>query len=189
MEFISKIKSTMTFMTVVYFIVGIVMIIFPDVVSDFICYIVALLFLFLGISGVVSYIKAEIKGFAMNTILIVSILMAALGAYIFLNPKIFASFIPLVIGIFLLVDAISKLSAALDLKKIQYKNWWHLLIVSLVVFICGLLLVFNPFGAVTLGITLIGILLIVDAISNIFAIYSYSKAEKNKEIKAEVIIK
>ena len=50
-----------------------------------------------------------------------------------------------------------------------------MLIVSLVVLIFGLILVFNPFGVITVTIRIIGIMLIIDALSNIFTIYTYSK--------------
>ena len=43
----------------------------------------------------------------------------------------------------------------------------------------GVLLLFNPFKAVELTIMIIGSILIVDAITNIFTIYSFSTVEKN----------
>ncbi len=186
MEILKKLKNTMVFMAIIYLLLGVIMFLFPDTISDFICYFVGILFLFLGISGIVTYIKADIKGAMFTSILVVSILSATLGVYIVINPKLFASFIPLVMGIFLIVDAISKLSAALDLKKFNYGDWWQMLIVSLVILTCGFILLFNPFEALTVGIRLIGILLVVDSISNVFAIYSYSKASKDSGITITV---
>jgi uncharacterized membrane protein HdeD (DUF308 family) len=173
-----KIKSTLTGVSVVYLILGIIMFIFPDSISDIICYVVGLMFLFLGIAGIVMYVKTELKTSYTSFTLIMSILFGAFGIFIISNPKIFASFIPLVIGIFLIVDAISKLSSAFDLKSSDYQKWWEILIVAFIVLGCGLFLVFKPFTAVALSIRIIGIILIVDAISNAFTIYSYSQIKK-----------
>ena len=131
--------------------------------------------MFFGVAAVVMYFRNEVKTPYVSTILLSGIVIGALGIYICLNPRTFASFIPLVVGVFMIADAISKLSIALDMKKLEYINWWHMLIISFIVLGCGLLLTFNPFGAITVSIIVIGSVLIVNAISNLYTIYSYSK--------------
>lgn len=172
-----RLKCTLTATSIVYLIIGIIMLLFPAAVSDFICYLVALVFLFFGIAGIVMYTKAELKTPYTSSTLLLAIVLGAFGVYIFLNPKTFASFIPLMIGLFLVADSISKLSFSFDLKKYGYENWWHIIIVSFIILTSGLIIVFNPFEAVTASIMVIGSILIVDAISNIFTIYSYSKID------------
>ena len=179
---ISKLRNTLIVTSVLYVILGVFMLIFPEVISDFICYLVSVMFMFFGIAAVLMYIRSEIKSPYTSTILILGIILGSLGIYILMNPRIFVSLIPLVIGIFMIADSISKLSAALDLRKCGYINWWHMLIISFLILGCGLLLVFNPFGAVSLTIMVIGSILIVDSITNIYTIYSYSKAFDNKKL-------
>ena len=176
MEFLNKIKSTLTITAVVYVVLGLVMLLIPEAVSDFICYIIGALFLVLGAAGIVSYIKARGTGFAGFT-LVVSIIFAALGVYILCNPVSFASFIPLVVGIMLVVDSFSKFQSAFDLKRLQYKNWWQMLLVGIAILLLGALMIFNPFESIALFIRVIGILLIFDGFSNLFTIYSYSKVK------------
>ena len=170
-----KIKNTLIVTSILYFLLGIVMFFFPEMVSDFICYLIGLMFMFFGVAAVVMYFRSEFKTPYVSTILISGIVIGALGIYIYLNPRTFASFIPLVVGAFMVADAVSKLSIALDMKKLEYINWWHILIVSFIILGCGLLLIFNPFGVVTVSIMVIGSVLIVNAITNIYTIYSYSK--------------
>lgn len=170
-----KIRNTLIATAILYLLCGIIMLFFPDTIIKIGCYIVGLMFLFVGISGVVMYIKTDIKTPFTSITLFMSIIFGALGLYIIMSPSNFAKFIPLVIGMFLLVDSISKLSVALDLKKYNYNNWWQMLIVAFVILACGLLLVFNPFEALAASVQVMGIILIVDSISNIFTIYSYSK--------------
>jgi len=172
---VTKLKNTLIATSILYLVVGIFMLIFPDVVSDFICYLVGFMFMFFGVAGVVTYSKTEVKTPYTSSILVLAIILGAFGIYIFLNPKTFASFIPLVIGIFLVADSISKLSMSLDLRKQEYSNWWHMLIVSFVVLIFGLIIVFNPFEVITITIRMIGAMLIADALSNIYTIYNYSR--------------
>lgn len=176
MEMLNKIRNTLALTAVVYVVLGLVMLLIPVVVSDFICYIIGALFLVIGVAGILSYIKTRGTGFGSNLTLIVSIIFAALGVYILCNPVSFASFIPLVVGIMLIVDSVNKLQSAFDLKKSGYKNWWQMLIVGFLIVSLGILLIFNPFETVELFIRVIGALLIFDGLSNLFTIYSYSKA-------------
>ncbi len=172
---IDKIKNTLIATAILYLICGLTMLFFPSTIINIGCYMVGLMFLFIGVSGIVMYMKTEIKTAFTSFTLIMSIIFGAFGIYILMSPESFAKFIPLVIGIFLLVDSISKLSAAFDLKKYNYTNWWQMLIVAFIILACGLLLVFNPFEVLAVSVQVMGAILIVDSISNIFTIYSYSK--------------
>ena len=178
---INKLKNTLVVTSILYTIIGVFMLIFPETVSDFICYLVSLMFLFFGVAGIVMYIRSEIKTPYTSTILVFGIVLGCLGIYIMMNPRTFVSLIPLVIGVFMIADSISKLSAALDLRKFGYERWWHLLVISFAILCCGLLLVFNPFEAVSLSIMVIGFILIVDSLTNIYTIYTYSRAFKNEK--------
>ena len=173
-----KIRNTLIATSVLYLLFGIVMLFFPGLVITSVCYLVGIMFLFVGLSGIVMYMKTEIKTAFTSFTLVMSIIFGAFGVYVLLNPEAFESFLPLVMGIFLLVDSVSKLSMAFDLKKFEYQNWWQMLIVAFILLGCGLLLVFNPFEALAVSVQIIGAILIVDAVSNIFTIYSYSKIDK-----------
>lgn len=170
-----KIRNTLIATAILYLICGIIMLFFPASVIKFVCYLVGIIFLFVGVSGIVMYMKTEMKTTFSSFTLIMSIVFGAFGVYVLLNPETFASFLPLVMGVFLLADSVSKLSMAFDLKKYNYKNWWQMLVVAFIILICGLILVFNPFEALAVSVQIIGAILMVDAISNIFTIYSYSK--------------
>ena len=109
------------------------MLFFPGLVITSVCYLVGIMFLFVGVSGIVMYMKTEIKTAFTSFTLVMSIIFGAFGVYVLLNPEAFASFLPLVMGIFLLVDSVSKLSMAFDLKKcLHIKNWWQMLIVAFI---------------------------------------------------------
>lgn len=178
----SKLKNTLIITSVFYTILGIFMLLFPELISDFICYLVSVMFIFFGIASVLMYFRSEVRSPYTSTVLVLGIILGSLGIYIIMNPRAFASLIPLIIGVFMIADSISKLSAALDLRKYGFVNWWHMLIISFIILVCGLILVFNPFEAISLTIMVIGTILIVDSITNIYTIYSYSKAFNTKKL-------
>ena len=170
-----KIRNTLIATAILYLMCGIIMLFFPTNVINFACYLIGIIFIFVALSGIIMYLKTEIKTAFNSFTLVMSIIFGAFGVYVLLNPKIFASFLPIVMGIFLLVDSVSKLSMAFDLKNMSYKNWWQMLIVAFMLLGLSLFLLFRPFEVVEVSVRIIGVILIVDTLSNIFTIYSYSK--------------
>ena len=102
-----KIRNTLIATAILYLICGIIMLFFPTNVINFACYLIGIIFIFVALSGIIMYLKTEIKTAFNSFTLVMSIIFGAFGVYVLLNPKIFASFLPIVMGIFLLVDSVS----------------------------------------------------------------------------------
>lgn len=179
MEFIKEIKTTLLVMAGFYIIMGLLMLIFPQLVSNTICYIIGAICLITGGLAIYVYIASEVYGPLAMVTLVISILFIGLGLFVFLNPETFASFIPLVMGIILALEGFSKLQSSITLKKYNYDKWWEILIGAIVIFIFGIILILNPFTSLIILIRLLGIFLIIDGISNILTAFSYNKIEKS----------
>ena len=78
-----------------------------------------------------------------------------------------ASFLPIVFGIFIVVDGLSRIGSAIDLAKRKGQKWWVLLLLSIVSVALGILLVLHPFGAAVSVVMVCGILLIVEGAMNL----------------------
>ena len=77
------------------------------------------------------------------------------------------SFLPVVFGIFIVVDGCSRIGSAIDLAKRKGEKWWMLLLFSIVSIALGALLIWHPFGAAVSVVMLCGILLIVEGALNL----------------------
>lgn len=173
-----KVKSTLIISCILYFILGIIMLIFPSVIRNSISYLIGCLFIFCSILGIVMYVKSSVKSPFTTASLVLSVILGAFGVYVIMNSDVFLSFIPLIAGIFMIIDSINKLSVSFDLKKYGYNRWWFMLIISFALLGMGLLIISNLIEAIDITIMVIGGILIFDAISNIFTIYSFSNLEK-----------
>lgn len=81
-------------------------------------------------------------------------------------------------GVILVIDAFGKMQTSVRLKKYEYKNWWYILVSAILIFIFGIILLFNPFEVITIFIRILGIFLIIDGVANILTVESYKKIEK-----------
>lgn len=92
---------------------------------------------------------------------------AGLGLFTLAKPQVVASFLPVVFGIFIVVDGCSRIGSAIDLAKRKGEKWWMLLLFSIVSIALGALLIWHPFGAAVSVVMLCGILLIVEGALNL----------------------
>ena len=179
MEFLKEIKSTLFIMSGLYLVIGLIMLIYPAFVTNAICYLIGTLCLILGGLGIYIYISSEVYGSLAYGILVAAIALIVLGIFVIVDPIEFASMIPFVMGIVLVIDAFTKLQSASGLKRYNHDKWWIVLISSLLIFAFGILLIFNPFESLTLFIRILGVFLIVDAASSFMTAIGYGKIEKD----------
>ena len=178
MEFLKEIKSTLFIITGLYIVIGLIMLISPVIITNLICYLIGVLCLILGGIGIYAYISSEVYGPLSYAILVISIAIIVLGIFVIVDPKNFVSTIPLIAGIILVIDGFTKLQSSSSLRRYNYKNWWVVLIASLLIFSFGILLIVYSFESLILFIRLLGAFLIIDSISSFCTAISYGKIEK-----------
>jgi uncharacterized membrane protein HdeD (DUF308 family) len=91
-----------------------------------------------------------------------------IGLFIIIKPELVAQIIPFICGIIIIVNGVSNLQYAIDLKKYSHKLWWTVLVSALISVVVGSLIVFDPFTAATTLTVLIGAALIFTGLSNIW---------------------
>ena len=88
---------------------------------------------------------------------------------------------PVIIGVFVLLDGSFKIQTARDAKIFGLHGWWGILVLAILTCLGGLFLIINPFsGAVALMI-LLGATLIMDGIQNL-CVVAYTVKAPSPEI-------
>ena len=190
MKYLEKIKSTTIVSSIIYVLLGLVMVIFPEVVNDFIWYIIGGLIVIFGILQLMNYLSIPYKNFLTGIVLLISFASIALGTYIIFSPEKLISLVPLIIGVIMIVDGIQKLIQIQSIKQAGYDNPIALLIYALCLIVLGIILIKNPFGAILVVIRIIGLFLITDAIEELITVKKYERAFKNfkENVKRDVKI-
>ena len=76
--------------------------------------------------------------------LFLGIVAAALGLLFLLRPVIVASVLPVILGLFIVVDGLVNLKRALELRRMLYLRWTVPLALSAGSAVLGLVIVFQP---------------------------------------------
>lgn len=156
-----------------FLVLGVLLLVMPQTSLLWICYAFGAVVLVTGIVCLIQYARVRGSGFAAPFLLVGGVITAALGLFTLAQPQTVASFLPVVFGLFILVEGCSRIGAALDLARRKAAKWWVLLLLSLLSIALGLLLLFDPFEAAVSAVMLCGVLLIVEgALSLACALYA-----------------
>ena len=155
-------KNGMFALSVAFIILGLMLLIMPETSLLWICYAFGIVVLMTGAVCLFQYARLRGTGFTAPFMLVGGVITFTL-----LKPEVVASFLPIVFGLFILVDGCSRIGSAIDLAKRKGQKWWVLLLLSLLSIVLGVLLLVNPFDAMVSVVMLCGVLLILEGAINL----------------------
>ena len=107
--------------------------------------------------------------------LVYGVVTIILGILVITNPEAIASFLPIVIGISIIINSANKLQYALELKSRNNSLWKSTCIVSIISTVFGLLLLFNPFEGAQFIAKIVGTLIVIYSVLDIISTLSIRK--------------
>lgn len=179
----NKLFSSNIIMGLMYIIIGALIAFNPLLTQIVLIYIIGILAIFYGVNLVVRYFRG-FDGYASIIIdLIMGLLLVGSGIYVLFNPVISSLTLPMVAGIYLIVDAIVKVPASYQAYKVFDIPLWIILITILIPFILGLLLVLEPFNTAMQIVMITGIFFIISGIVDvIITIYIHHQLKKANQL-------
>ena len=167
MKTLKNVRPDYLVRAIVLIVVGLVLAIWTAASLDVMARALAVLLFVIGAVLVITYLVRKEKNFAISGGFVAGIIIAAIGAWIFVNPGTFTDFIPKLFGIFIMISGLSNLVQTFSLIKYKSNKWWVSLIIALLTLGLGGFLFFNPTDAKEIAVTVIGIFLIVDGVTNL----------------------
>ena len=146
-------------------LVGIIMIIFPNMSIKTISMISAIYIILHGVILIVLDIKASRYYIPFDGML-PGILSIILGIILLVKPNILSTLFTIAIGVWIILSSINSLKMAISLRG-EDVPWVLLLLFGIIDLIIGIIVVFNPFTASISLMIFIGIMLIVHSIIDI----------------------
>lgn len=175
MEKLKSIKLNVTLSAILSVAIGVLLVACPGTIVTILARLIAVIII---ASGVVLLLPQIFDADRSYLSIIVAILIAMIGLWMFFSPKLVASIIPIAIGVLLVVHGVQDLSMAIEGKKNKANNWWSIILMAVLNIVLGVLCIGNAFGLVEIGMMLIGIMLIYDGISDMFIVHKVNKAAK-----------
>ncbi len=147
-----------------------------------------------GLTAIINFFRTKIKDSFTELNIVYGIVTSIAGILIIKNPHVIGSFIPIVIGVGIIINSAMKLQYAFELKNLHNHMWKATMIISIISTLCGIILLFNPFAGAVILTKIIGGFIIAYALLDIFSTYTIKKnvveiknAIENDVMEAEVV--
>lgn len=193
MNMFKKIKWNVIISSVIYVIIGVLLIIWPEIMTKNICYVVGFFSIAIGIVNLIDYIRHDIVMNDYKYSLVIGLVFILVGIFIFTKVEMIMSIIPFILGLIVTISGFMKFQNAIDLIRMKYSGWGAVLFISALNIAFGIVLMANPFtSAIVLSIC-IGIGLIYSGVSDLIATIMLSNSIKKfskaiEEMKEDNIV-
>lgn len=189
-SFLNNIRKNSIFALVGFVCLGILMVVFPDKVANISGYIAGALGIGFGVTKIIGYFSKTPEKKVTVFGLAIGIIFALAGIYLIVKPYVVSNFIVSIFGVVVMVDGISKMRNALNLRKSGMKNYLAIFITAAVELLLGVVFIINPGLSLHTMLRIIGIVLVIVGISNILTFIGVTKEyktiiNKNGEIEGD----
>lgn len=175
-------RTTMLISALIYTAIGVILILFPTLIGDTICYILGGGVIAIGIIKVIGYFitPAEIRSVEKPYTMISGIVTILIGGFIIIRSDLIISIIPFIIGVMIFISGIIAIQRSLNLKAMGVYNYKGSLIGAIIIAVFGLIMMSNPFQSAKLMSMVLGAGLVVSGLGDLllqFRIKHYTKKD------------
>jgi len=179
---INKSYSVSIYSSIMLLLIGLLLFINPGLVVSVISYIIGFFLMAIGISQIIKYYQNR-ENTAMAAYLFIGIVVSVIGFILILKPTLIATIIPVIVGIFMLMNSIEKITLSISLKE-QSDKWYITFIFGILTLVLSIFLILNPLTGSLIVTELLGIILIVYSVLDLVEKFAIKK--KLKSVKKEV---
>lgn len=146
-----------------------------------IAYIIGALLIAIGVQAELQFAKNLSKD-KIDLNIVHGVACVVLGVIVISYPEVIEEIVALVIGFIIVLSSAIKIQYSFELKKQNNKMWILTLILSIVMTICGVVLISNPFQGLKMFLRIVGIFILIysllDLISTVILKISLKKVGK-----------
>lgn len=166
-EYIQKILKKTGYISILesilFAILGIILIVRPEETIKIISYILGACFILVGSYKIIGYLQMKGKNDIYNYHLIYGIMAIVIGLIAIIYSTTIGTIFRIMIGIWIIYSSVIRATSSLQLKALKNNMWIYTLLVSILMFGCGLYIALNE-GTI---IITIGILMLIYAVMDI----------------------
>ena len=175
-------KNGYIIMSVLFMILGICLIIWPDCSMSVFCTAVGIMFIVYGVIKIIGYFSRDFYCLAFQFDLGFGILMIAVGILILVRREAILRLIFVIFGLVILTDALLRIQMSVEAKKFGLKLWWAVLLIAVATGIFGMLLLVDPAGGAKLTVIFTGVAFLLEGILKLCVVVYTVKIRENENV-------
>lgn len=164
---------------------GVVLVVWPDRSVRLMCSVLGGALLISGIVYVLGWFARRRAGGVSAFTVVPGAVLAGLGVWLMTSSDSVIALIQYVFGAVVIFHGVVDIQGAVALMRRHAERWWLDLGLSALTLALGALVLINPFGTFAALVTLIGLVLIYDGLSDLWLIHRLSRAVRGMENAAQ----
>ena len=142
----SKLFKSSIISSIALIILGLLLFFQAETTIISISYIIGAVLIAIGVLSGIRFVGGLNNNNQNELDIIYGIVCVVLGILIITNPTAIASAIPIVVGVIIVLNSVIKLHYSLELKESKNELWKSTMIMSVIMTICGIILLFKIFS-------------------------------------------
>lgn len=169
--FLKRIGLLNLIVSIIFISLGLILFLNPVNTISFIAYSIEILLILIGIITISSYIIVDSKYNMFSYGFVYGVICILLALFLMINPKSLITILSTIIGIWMIFGSFSKIQFGIKISLLGKNSGIFNIIMAILMFSCGMLVICNPFTAVSIILKVIGLLILIystlDLIENI----------------------
>ncbi len=166
-EILKKYEKKSIFIYILMILLSILLMFQPLKLIKLIIYLFGGITIIDGILHIVSYFQTKDELRLMNFELVEGLLEIISGTVTIMASEYLIAIFPIIIGIWMIIKSIIKFQLGFNFKTVENSKWLNVVIMSILTFILGLIVLFNPFASAIVATATLGIILLIYSILNL----------------------
>ena len=147
--------------TLVMLLFGILLFIFPETVIKSVAIAMGVIFIMIGVIPIINYFRFRATGFTTTFSFLLGIFCIVAGLILLMNENILGTIIPILTGVWMIINSINRISISMDLRDDKITFWVITFIYAILTLVAGVLLILDPVNGGKLVTKTIGIIICV----------------------------
>ena len=173
-DFFKKTGVISIITSIIFGVLGIILISNPSDILTVLCYILGGIFLVIGAFKVFSYFMGRGKYNLYNQDLAFGLIAIVAGLVVIFAKDTIMSIISIIVGIWVIYSGLVRLGLGIKLKKVKSEYWITVAVIAAIMITCGVYMIINQ----SVVYTAIGIIMLVYAVLDLVESVIYMKTVK-----------
>ena len=173
-EKIKNMTVSWVVLSILYILLGISLAVWPALVMSVICYAFGAILLLYGVFSIYGFYRGKAHKAGALLALFLGIVSAALGAMMIVFPAKVQSVIFVILGLYIVIDAILNIRRVWSMRWMEYPRWKIHLILAIAAALLGVFIAAYPLLTGTVIFTSIGLILIFVGGSDLWTLVQLS---------------
>ncbi len=187
MKAVKCIKAVFAAVSALVVAMGLCLMIWPDVSVKVICLTLGIVAVLCGVIKLAGYFSNDLYRLAFQFDLALGVLTIVLGALLLAYPQGIIGVLPVLAGVFVLIESVLRLQTSIDARHFGMRRWWLILAVSAGGAALGILMLLHPFESGRVLVRMMGLTLAVDGAESLLMGLYTIKAPRRSSAEEEHI--